>query len=149
MSNISFFYEEVDFSLDHQSLLIPWIEGIIARESHKEVSSINYIFCSDMFLHKINMEYLGHNTFTDIITFNNSEQEHDLDADIYISIERVLENSREYEAPFENELHRVMIHGILHLLGYSDNTNLEKKIMRKKEDECLTLLNIYFSSGTF
>jgi len=146
MSNINFFYEEVDFTLDHQSLLIPWIEGIITRESHKEVSSINYIFCSDKFLHKINMEYLGHNTFTDIITFDNSEQEQDIDADIYISIERVQENSREYEVPLENELHRVMIHGILHLIGYKDSSNDEKQIIRKKENECLNLLKIQGST---
>ena len=146
MSNINFFYEEVDFTLDHQSLLVPWIEEIIARESHKEVSSINYIFCSDTFLHKINMEYLGHDTLTDIVTFNNAEEEHDIDADIYISIERVQENSREYEVPLENELHRVMIHGILHLIGYKDSSNDEKQIIRKKENECLNLLKIQGST---
>ena len=142
MSSINFFYEEVDFKLKQQTGIRQWIKNVIASESNRSISSINYIFCSDSFLQKINLDYLKHGTLTDIITFNNTDSEDKLESDIYISIDRVMENSLKYNKTIENELHRVMIHGILHLLGYSDNTNLEKKIMRKKEDECLTLLNI-------
>jgi len=142
MSNINFFYEEVDFKLKQKTGIRQWIKNVIASESNRSISSINYIFCSDSFLQKINLDYLKHDTLTDIITFNNTDYEDKLESDIYISIDRVIENSLIYNKTIENELHRVMIHGILHLLGYSDNTNHEKKIMRKKEDECLTLLNI-------
>ena len=104
--------------------------------------AINYIFCSDAFLSKINLEYLVHDTYTDIITFNNSDNQQYIDSDIYISIERVFENSSKYSENRMDELHRVMIHGILHLLGYLDSSDNEKKIMRKKENECLNLLKI-------
>jgi rRNA maturation RNase YbeY len=142
MSNINFFYEEVDFKLKHKKRIIQWIQHIVETESKLHISSINYIFCSDPFLHRINAQYLKHDTLTDIITFNNSETSHEIDADIYISIDRIKENSHQYKKTMENELHRVMIHGILHLLGYFDKSSIEKKMMRKKEDECLTLLNI-------
>jgi rRNA maturation RNase YbeY len=90
----------------------------------------------------MNIEYLQHDTLTDIITFNNSDIENEIESDIYISIDRVRENSIKYKKSMENELHRVMIHGILHLMGYSDKTTPEKKMMRKKEEEYLILLNI-------
>ena len=142
MSNINFFYEEVDFKLKQKTSIIQWIKSVIASESNLNVSTINYVFCSDSFLHSINVQYLKHNTLTDIITFNNSENDNDLDADIYISVDRILENSSKYNTTLEKELHRVMIHGVLHLLGYSDKSSSERKAMRKKENECLTLLNI-------
>jgi rRNA maturation RNase YbeY len=140
MSNINFFYEEVDFTLKHQTSLIQWIKKVIATESDKKISSINFIFCSDLYLNRINIQYLNHNTFTDIITFNNSDLPGVIDCDIYISIDRISENSQKFKVSIENELHRVMVHGILHLLGYSDTSSKEKEIMRKKENECITLL---------
>ena len=140
MSNINFFYEEVDFTLKHQTGLIQWIKKVIATESDKKISNINFVFCSDLYLNRINIQYLDHNTFTDIITFNNSDLPDVIDSDIYISIDRVSENSQKFKVSLENELHRVMVHGILHLLGYSDTSSKEKEIMRKKENECITLL---------
>jgi len=142
MSNINFFCEEVDFKFPNKTSIIEWIKRIISEESDKKILAINYIFCSDTFLSKINLEFLIHNTYTDIITFNNSDSEHYIDTDIYISIERVFENSIKYGENRMDELHRVMIHGILHLLGYLDSSDNEKEIMRKKENECLNLLNI-------
>lgn len=142
MSNINFFYEEVDFKLKQKASISHWIKKVIASESNVRISAINYIFCSDSFLQRINLDYLQHDALTDIITFNNSDNENELDADIYISIDRVQENSSRYKTTMENELHRVMVHGILHLLGYSDKSTSERKLMRKKEDESLTLLSI-------
>jgi probable rRNA maturation factor len=140
MSNIHFFSEEVEYRLKHQLRIIQWIKQVISTESNKKISSINFIFCSDNYLHQMNIQYLKRNTLTDIITFNNSNNLDVIDGDIFISIDRVSENSDVYKTSMENELHRVMIHGILHLLGYSDISATEKKIMRKKENECITLL---------
>ena len=142
MSNINFFSEEVDFKLPNKTSIVNWIKKIIALESNREIININYIFCSDDFLSQINFKYLTHNTLTDIITFNNSDDDHFIDSDIYISIDRVFENSLSFNADRMDELHRVMIHGILHLLGYKDSNDNEKKIMRKKENECLNLLSV-------
>ncbi len=142
MSNINFFCEEVDFNLPNQTSIINWIKKIISLESNREIINVNYIFCSDEFLRHINQEYLTHNTLTDIITFNNSDDDQFIDTDVYISIDRVIENSLTYNADRMDELHRVMIHGILHLLGYKDSNDNEKKIMRKKENECLNLLSV-------
>ncbi len=142
MSNINFFCEEVDFNLPNQTSIINWIKKIISLESNREIINVNYIFCSDEFLRQINQEYLTHNTLTDIITFNNSDDDQFIDTDVYISIDRVFENSLTYNADRMDELHRVMIHGILHLLGYKDSNDNEKKIMRKKENECLNLLSV-------
>jgi rRNA maturation RNase YbeY len=135
MSNINFFSEEVDFNLPNKTSIVNWIREIISLESNKEILAINYIFCSDAYLNQINQEYLSHNTLTDIITFNNSDDDQYIDTDIYISVDRVFENSRTYHEDRLDELLRVMIHGIL------PNDN-EKKIMRKKENECLNLLKI-------
>ena len=105
------------------------------------MGDINYIFCSDNYLHQINFQYLDHDTFTDIITFDQSDKDQ-IEGDIFISIDRVHENANERNISFVNELHRVMIHGILHLLGYNDKTPKEKQLMREKEDECLSLRNL-------
>lgn len=142
MSNINFFSEEVDFNLPNKTSIVNWIREIISLESNKEILAINYIFCSDAYLSQINQEYLSHNTLTDIITFNNSDDDQYIDTDIYISVDRVFENSRTYHEDRLDELLRVMIHGILHLMGYRDSNDNEKKIMRKKENECLNLLKI-------
>lgn len=140
MSKINFFFEEVDFILNNKTSIKHWIKSVIESECNTTISNINFIFCSDQYLNQVNIQYLNHNTFTDIITFNNSDNSGYIDSDIYISIDRVAENSKKFGESMENELYRVMIHGILHLLGYSDKSSGEKEVMRNKENECLTML---------
>ncbi len=141
MSNINFFNEGIDFSLDHPTEVSNWVSNIVKEYSY-ELLEINYIFCSDEYLHQINVDYLNHDTYTDIITFDNSEEADKLESDIFISIDRVMENSKEYSKSFNKELYRVMIHGVLHLLGFHDQTDEQKKEMREKEEACLSLLKI-------
>lgn len=137
---VHFFPEDVSFEFAHSNSLSQWIDQTIT-EHKKELGDVNYIFCSDSYLHEINLQYLDHDTFTDIITFDQSENDQ-IEGDIFISIDRVRENARDRRISFEDELHRVMIHGILHLLGYNDKTPKEKQLMREKEDECLSLRNL-------
>lgn len=136
--NIEFFYEETDFVLNQPEDIQPWILKIIKLEGF-QLESLNYIFCSDEYLHKMNQEYLNHDTYTDIITFDNSESEKTIYSDIFISVDRVTENSKSQSTIFEEELCRVMIHGVLHLMGWEDKTESLKMEMRKKEDACLSL----------
>jgi len=137
MPAINFFQEEIRFKLPHPRITSRWIRSVAESEKNR-VSLINFIFCSDKYLKKINLEYLAHDTFTDIITFDYSDSE-GIQGDVFISIERVKENAHKFETHFENELHRVMVHGVLHLLGYSDKTKAAKSVMRKKEDAYLSL----------
>ena len=134
---ISFNYE-TDFKLEHESTISSWISSIIINENCKE-DEINYVFCDDAYLHKLNVEFLNHDTLTDIISFDYSVGK-TLQGDIFISIERVRENAKEYDVDFQKELHRVIIHGILHYCRYKDKTEVDKKLMRAKEDEALVLL---------
>jgi len=139
MSKIHFFYEEVSLRLNNKKILRQWVERII--QSHNKVlQSINYIFCSDEYLHKLNRNRLDHDTLTDILTFGISNNSNEIEGDIFISTERVRENSIDFGHSFEKELHRVMIHGVLHLLGYSDKTKDQKSVMRETEDASLSLL---------
>jgi rRNA maturation RNase YbeY len=115
-----------------------WIFETIKAEQ-KQLGELNYIFCSDEYLLKINKEYLNHDTLTDIITFDNSEEALTIEGDIFISIERVQENAQELKVSFEEELARVMIHGVLHLVGYKDKTLEDSQKMRAKEDHYLSL----------
>lgn len=136
---INFFNEDIDFSISNPQACSDWISSIIT--SHQFfLEEINYIFCSDDYLLQINTDYLNHDYYTDIITFDNSEEPKVIESDIFISIERVKENAQEQNTLFEEELNRVMVHGVLHLLGYSDKTKEEKTVMREKEDACLSLL---------
>lgn len=137
---IIFNSEEIDFSLLNQQQISNWITETIVAEG-QFLGEISYIFCNDIYLHKINLEYLQHDTYTDIITFDYSEK-NIISSDIFVSVERVKENSDEFDNTFVDELHRVLIHGILHLLGYKDKTPQEVKIMRAKEDYYLTLLSV-------
>ena len=139
-SMVQFFNENVDFSLEKEKEIRKWIVSVIESHNHK-VSNINYVFCDDEFLLEINKTHLNHDYYTDIITFNLSEEEKKIEADIFISIDRVKENSNNNASTFTNELHRVIIHGILHLIGFNDKTKEEEQTMRKKEDSCLYLLN--------
>ena len=134
------FHYEIKFTLNNQIELQKWIEDVIMYEK-KVLGDLIYIFCSDEYLLEKNIKYLGHNTLTDIITFNYCEG-NIINSDIMISIDRIKENSSIFENSFEEELHRVMIHGVLHLIGYDDQTKKEKDIMREKEDFYLKKLFI-------
>ena len=137
--SINFFTEDVLFTLSDPDQIKNWIEGVI-KDHKKIVGDVNYIFCSDQYLHEINVSYLSHDTYTDIITFNQSTDELVIEADIYISVDRVGENAPTLNTGFAQEIKRVMIHGILHLLGFEDHTEKDKKTMRQKEDECLRMI---------
>ncbi|MBL7734328.1 MAG: rRNA maturation RNase YbeY [Chitinophagaceae bacterium] len=126
------------FQLKDRRRLKLFTKELSIREE-KPLGSLDYIFCSDDYLYDINMRFLQHDDLTDIITFDLSESENSIDGEIYISIERVRENARLFKTGFTQELHRVMFHGVLHLFGYGDKSPAEKKLMRKKEDECLAL----------
>jgi len=136
-NSISFESEAISFELEYPNLVQDWIQHAITNED-KVAGEISYIFCSDEYLHKINLEHLQHDTLTDIITFNYCEDDL-INSDIFISLDRVKENAGLFKTSFENELSRVMIHGILHLVGYDDKTDEDKVLMRSKEDFYLTL----------
>lgn len=134
---INYFYE-TDFELSDENYITNWIKKVV--ELHQgSITEINYIFCDDEYLLKINKQYLDHDYYTDIITFDNSIGKK-LESDIFISVDRVGDNAKELSIEFKQELHRVIIHGILHLLGYKDKSPEEEKQMRKLEDEALALL---------
>ena len=136
---INFFCEN-DFVLKEEQKFRDWIEAVIASEQ-KYVGAINYIFCDDDYLHTINLEYLSHDTYTDIISFDNSIG-NTLHGDIYISTERISENAVEFKVSITEELKRVMIHGILHFCGYKDKSEREKELMRRKEEEKIELFHV-------
>jgi probable rRNA maturation factor len=138
MSLINFYCEEIEFSLPKKDKTVRWIRSVIKAHGYS-LESLTFIFCTDQYLHQINLQFLNHDTLTDIITFDNSEKRTKLSGDIYISIDRVTENARTLGTPFNEELHRVMIHGVLHLLGFKDKTKKEKREMRTKEDLYLSL----------
>ena len=133
---ISFNYE-TDFELADESLFSDWISKLILTENKIE-GDLNFIFCDDDFLHKINLEYLHHDTLTDIISFDYCVGK-ELHGDIFISVERVRENAVEFEVAFDNELKRVMAHGILHYCGFKDKTDADLVLMRQKENEKILL----------
>ncbi len=128
---ISFNYE-TDFKLDSESEISKWISGLIQEENCKE-GEVNYIFCSDDYLHKINVDFLNHDTLTDIISFDYSVGK-ELHGDVYISIDRVRDNAKDFNVAFTDELARVMAHGVLHYCGYKDKSEEDSITMRSKED---------------
>jgi probable rRNA maturation factor len=134
---VRFFTEEIDFKIRNPRKIIKWIVESTKKENCS-ISEISYIFCTDKHLLGLNKDFLNHKTLTDIITFDYTEGS-ELVGDIYISIDRIKENSLKFRSTFEEELHRVMIHGILHLCGYKDKKPSEKLTMRKKEDAYLSL----------
>lgn len=138
MHSINFFQEDVVFELIDESSTTQWIQNIIDREGF-ELQELNFIFCSDEYLHNINQEYLNHDTYTDIITFDNSDETNHIEGDIYISVDRIKDNAQEMNLPVKEEVDRVMIHGVLHLMGLKDKTDEQQKEMRNKEDTCLSL----------
>jgi len=131
------FHSELDFKLENQEDISNWISRVI-DDFDKEEGELQYVFCDDEYLHKLNVEFLDHDTLTDIISFDYTMGEL-ISGDIFISVERVKENAEELGVDFLEELHRVIIHGVLHYIGFKDKTEEEKKIMREKEDYCLSL----------
>jgi len=138
MGSITFFTEGIDFKMPRPRATKSWIQKVIQKEKRR-LKSLSYVFCSDEFLSKLNQDYLNHETLTDVITFNYSSGSGIIEGEIYISIPRVRENSFLFKTEFEEELHRVIIHGVLHLLGYGDKKPSERALMRKKEEACLSL----------
>ncbi|OJJ18566.1 rRNA maturation RNase YbeY [marine bacterium AO1-C] len=136
--NINFFAEAIEYSLTDEDKTMTWLDAI-AQQFDYTITGLNYIFCNDAYLHQINVEYLDHDTLTDIITFDNSEERQMIEGDIFISIDRVRENAAIFNVSFDTELNRVMSHGLLHLLGYGDKTEAEKQEMRAQEDHALEL----------
>ena len=136
---INFNYE-TDFELDNETAMADWLSQVIISENKKE-GEINYIFCDDEYLHKINMEYLNHDTLTDIISFDYSVG-NELHGDIFVSVERVRDNAQDFEVSFEEELKRVLVHGVLHYCGYKDKTESDELIMRTKEEEKIALFHV-------
>ena len=135
---ITFNYEN-EFNLKDEKSLENWIENLVDNKGF-EIGEINYIFCDDAYLHKLNVEFLKHDTLTDIISFDNSFGKL-INGDIFISVERVEDNANDFKVSFNDELHRVMIHGVLHYMGFKDKSDDEKQEMRNQENEALLLLN--------
>ena len=133
------FNSETTFNLQNEAKTTTWIESVVVSEGFV-IGEINYIFCDDTYLSHINKEFLKHDSLTDIISFDYSLGKQ-INGDIYISIERVLENGELYKDTFEKELNRVMIHGVLHYMGYKDKSIEDKKVMRLKENSSLFLIN--------
>ena len=133
MPTIQFFEEDITYKLKNKTAVRQWITETIHHEGFK-LKELTYIFCSDDYLLQINRQYLNHDTYTDIITFDNSETDKLIVGDIFISIERIRENALKFNTAEADELHRVIIHGALHLLGYKDKTAIAKKKMTEKED---------------
>lgn len=138
MLRIKFFYEDTLFILDNNESHSNWIKQSIFHEGFQLVS-LNFVFCSDQHLLTINKKYLNHDYYTDIITFDNSEEKLEIEGDVFISIDRVKENAEENGVPFADEQKRVLIHGVLHLCSYNDKTIQEKDLMTKKENAYLSL----------
>ena len=137
-SGIRFFAEQTEFSLPHPRKTTRWLK-LVASKERASVGELNYIFCTDPFLLDINKKFLRHDTYTDIITFDNSTSAGSIEGDIFISLDRVRENAGKYNITFDEELHRVMVHGVLHLAGYADKSPSQKQLMKKKEDTYLSL----------
>jgi probable rRNA maturation factor len=137
---ITFQSQEINFDLKNKRKSKGWLKAIAQKEGFK-IQDLNYIFLSDEALHKINLEYLNHDTFTDIITFDNSEKLEVIEGDIFISIDRVKDNAANFETTFDNELRRVLAHGLLHLCGFKDKSTEEAKEMRKMEEASISNWN--------
>lgn len=136
---ISFHYQVPSFRIKNKKRLTDWIL-LIAFLEKKEVEKIDFIFCNDEYLLQLNKKFLSQKNYTDILTFNYSEKKKSITAEIYSSIDRVRENAKLFNVSFEEELHRVIIHGILHCMGYHDKNDRDQRKMHNKEDECLRLL---------
>jgi len=139
MKNI-FFHNEVpiNYRLLNKQLLRNWLHKAAKKEGY-QIKNLNFIFCTDEYLYEMNINYLQHDTYTDVITFDQSEEKSKIEGDIFISLERVKENAIQNKSKIHNELHRIMIHGLLHLMNYKDKSAALKKKMTAKEEEYLKL----------
>lgn len=135
---IQFFNEDVEFKVPNPRKTKLWLKNIIESEGFG-LNQINYIFCSDEYLLSINQQYLNHDFYTDIITFDNSDEEQTIEGDIFISIDRIKENAEQLSKVFYEELLRVLVHGVLHLVGYDDHEDKDELLMREKEDSYISL----------
>jgi probable rRNA maturation factor len=138
---IRFFSLEVNPPLTDRTRLKTFIAGIFKKEK-KALESLNYIFCSDEYLLRVNQQYLKHDYYTDIITFDLSENPGHIQGEVYISLERVRDNARQFNGTLKKELHRVIFHGALHLCGYNDKKAAQQQEMRRAEDKCLELYGL-------
>jgi probable rRNA maturation factor len=138
---INFFVEDIQYTLKHKTSIRNWIHEAIVAEGYA-LNELSFIFCSDAYLLDMNQQYLNHDTYTDVITFDNSEELKIILGDIFISVDRVRENAAGLKTNLLNELCRVMIHGTLHLLGYKDKSKAAKSLMTDKENHYLSLLKI-------
>ena len=137
LKDISFFAEDIEFTLKDKAKVRNWIGETTKAEGFSRVGELNFVFCSDDYLLDINKQYLDHDTYTDIVTFDSSEQEEVIAGDIFISIDRIRENAEKFGVSERDELHRVIIHGVLHLCGYYDKKKEDKELMTAKENEYL------------
>jgi rRNA maturation RNase YbeY len=136
---INFFTENIIYKIKNKIMLRHWFKEVI-KAHHFKLIELNFILCSDEYLYEMNVKYLNHDTLTDVITFDNSEQLQTIEGDIFISIDRIRENAQNLKIRIEEELYRVMIHGILHLLGFTDKTAQDRAVMRKLESAWLAKL---------
>lgn len=136
---INFNYEN-EFNLDNEEAIANWLTAVIISENKKE-GEINYIFCDDEYLHKINVEYLDHDTLTDIISFDYTIG-NEISGDVFVSVERVQDNAIDFNVAFEEELKRVLVHGVLHYCGYKDKGEDNELLMRSKEDEKIAMFHV-------
>ncbi len=139
---IQFFTEDISFKFTEKQKRKAWLKELARLENFK-IAELNYIFCSDEYLYQINVDYLNHQTYTDIITFDNSEDEGKIEGDIFISIDRVRDNAKNLNQKESDELNRVLAHGLLHLMGYKDKKKQDIGVMREKEDYAINLFNTF------
>lgn len=137
LKDISFFSEDIEFTLKDKAKVRNWIAETVKAEGFKRIAELSFVFCSDTYLLAINKEYLDHDTYTDIVTFDTSEDEDVIAGDIFISVDRTRENAAKFAVSDTDELHRVLIHGVLHLCGFLDKTKTDKELMTAKENEYL------------
>ena len=138
---VHFFSEDVPFELPEKLRRKRWLKELAATSGFR-IKELNYIFCSDEYLYQMNVDYLNHDTYTDIITFDNSEKTGELEGDIFVSVDRVRENAISLKVEEGTELTRVLAHGLLHLMGYKDKNKEEASLMRSKEEEAIELYRI-------
>lgn len=137
MKDIQFFSEDIEFTLKNKQKVREWIGNSIKTEGYKRIGELNFVFCSDAYLLEINKQYLNHDTYTDIVTFDSSESADTIAGDIFISVDRTRENAAKFGVSETDELHRVIIHGVMHLCGYYDKKKEDKALMTEKENTYL------------
>lgn len=136
---IKFFSQDINYRLEGINKVRDWLNKALGLEN-KSVTNLSYVFCSDSYLLKLNIDFLNHDTLTDVITFDMSVDKNGISGEIYISIDRVRDNAKKYGVSINVEIKRVIVHGLLHLIGYADNTKEDKAIMREKEDYYLSFI---------